>query len=209
MEKSDVTMLYLVRHGETDWSRDGNRYCGRTNVSLNATGLEQARQVGDALHDRPIATIYASPLDRAMATAQVIAMPHNLSVDPVTDLVEIDFGRWDGLQRSDIERNDFDQWSRWLNNPATTVAGHTGETANDVLNRTKPFFESLVRSHGGESIVIVAHNTLNRLVIAESLEMPLFKYRSLSQNCGAVTIAELTMHETRWISINQTRPDLV
>lgn len=206
MKGTESTRIYLVRHGETEWGRDGNRYCGRTDVPLNRTGLQQAGRVSSALGDVPLTAVYASPLERAVTTARSIAELHRIDVRPVDRMIEIDFGRWDGMRRDEIERDDSQHWSKWLRNPAETAAGHTGETATQAVERAMSSMESLASRHRGESIAIVAHNTLNRLLIAKSLGMPLANYRLLSQSYCGVSMAERSGATLRWITINETGP---
>src|SRR3954467_9265903 len=95
------TLLYLLRHGETDWNRDGNRYAGRTDVPLSDRGREQARAVATTLASVPFSAIYCSTLQRSRETAEIIAASHNLPVVADPRLIEIDFGTWEGLTRAE------------------------------------------------------------------------------------------------------------
>src|SRR3972149_4441032 len=81
--------LYLVRHGETDWNKEG-RVQGRSDQQLSTLGLCQAELLGEALRAAPIAAVYSSPLRRAWETAEGIARFHSLSVEPEEGLVEMD-----------------------------------------------------------------------------------------------------------------------
>ncbi len=91
------TTLILVRHGQTDWNRV-ERSRGRYDISLNSTGLEQARRIAQRLAKRwNPAAIYSSPLSRAIQTADAIALACNQKVMPEAGLTDIDYGAWQGM----------------------------------------------------------------------------------------------------------------
>ena len=87
--------FYYVRHGETDWNLQG-RMQGQTNIPLNETGREQARQAAGLLVDLPIVTMVASPLDRALETATIIQEMLNVPMDIIPDLQEVGCGQNEG-----------------------------------------------------------------------------------------------------------------
>ena len=93
-----TTRLFLVRHAETTLSVE-NRFAGSTDVLLSEKGREQARQLAHRLDDYPPAAIYASPMRRTVATAEILAAPHNVPVTTDPRLREIDHGHWEGLTR--------------------------------------------------------------------------------------------------------------
>lgn len=201
-----MTRIYLLRHGETEWNSAGNRYCGITDIALNETGRRQARLAGEALASSGITAVYCSPLQRSRDTASIIG--GLLALEPVADerLYELNFGSWEGLTRSEIEAADAEGWKAWLRNTDTARAGGTGDTGAEVAGRYRSFIQEQTRKRAGEeTLLIVGHNTANRLFIADSLGLPLEKYRSLMQsNCG---ISALDVHgpEDRvWMQINET-----
>lgn len=198
------TTVYLLRHGETDWGHDGDRYCGRTDVPLNALGRAQADRAAIALADIPLAAIYSSPLNRAVTTAGKLAEGRNISVIGADDLIEIDFGQWEGLTRPEIQARYPDAWCRWLEGPDQVHAGLDGETGDDCSTRGLSVVTTLAGCHDGNTIAVVGHNTLNRMLIARSLAMELRLYRSLTQsNCG-INIATIDGTTIQWVTINQT-----
>ena len=98
----EPTRLIAVRHGETAWNVD-TRIQGQLDIGLNATGVWQAQRAGAALADEPIGVVYASDLSRAWQTAQEIARPHGLAVQPEPGLRERAFGRFEGMSFAEIE----------------------------------------------------------------------------------------------------------
>ncbi|HWK56560.1 MAG TPA: histidine phosphatase family protein [Parapedobacter sp.] len=179
--------VYLLRHGETTYNADGNRYCGRTDAELTENGLAQAHRVASALQGIKIDAVYASPLARAYRTAE-IACGNRLPVVRETRLIELDFGAWEGKTRAEFVADDPTLWEAWNNDPATAAAGGTGDTALQVVERVDDFFAEMQRRHDGQTIVVVAHNGVNRLYLAYKLGMPLRNYRRLVQENSAITL---------------------
>lgn len=179
--------VYLLRHGETTYNADGNRYCGRTDAKLTETGIVQAQRVREMLRGTKIDAIYASPLERAYRTAE-IASDNRLPVVRESRLIELDFGAWEGKTRAEFVAEDPALWEAWNNDPGTAPAGGTGDTAMQVVQRVDDFFVEMQRRHDGQTIVVVAHNGVNRLYLAYKLGMPLRNYRCLVQENSAITL---------------------
>ena len=199
-----MTRFYLLRHGETAWNREGNRYCGRTDVPLSDAGREQARRAARALRDVPFAAVFGSPLQRSRETAAIVAATSGLPCRCDPRLAEIDFGGWEGKTRGEIERDDPDGWADWLRDPAGVAAGRTGETGRQVAARVDGFVRDTAAAFPDHAVLVVGHNTLNRLYIAASLEVPLRNYRRLVQGNAGITILDLDGEGARWVQINDT-----
>jgi broad specificity phosphatase PhoE len=105
-------------------------------------------------------------------------------------LIEIDFGTWEDLTRSEIQTTDAATWSAWRAAPET-AAGSTGETGRAAANRFKAFAVYLTQTHSGETVLAVGHNTLNRLFLADLLGMPLRNNPRLVQDNAGLTIVEI------------------
>lgn len=98
---SSTLRIYLVRHGETEWSRSG-RHTGRTELSLTPNGEEEARELGKHLRDIPFARVLASPLKRALQTCELAGLNQPCEIEP--DLAEWDYGDYEGLRSADIRK---------------------------------------------------------------------------------------------------------
>ncbi|MEC3878410.1 histidine phosphatase family protein [Parapedobacter sp. 10938] len=179
--------VYLLRHGETTYNADGNRYCGRTDAKLTENGLAQAQRVANALQGIKIDAVYASPLERAYRTAE-IAVGSQLPVTRDARLIELDFGAWEGKTRAEFVAESPALWEAWNDDPTTAPAGGTGDTAAQVVQRVDDFFAEMQRRHDGQTIVVVAHNGVNRLYLAHKLGMPLRNYRRIVQENSAITL---------------------
>src|SRR5690606_10889163 len=92
-----MVTICLLRHGETSFNADGNRYCGRTDVELTEKGISQAKRMYELLEGYDFDAVYSSPLQRAKKTAEIASgRVKNVLVDD--RLIEVDFGEWEGMQ---------------------------------------------------------------------------------------------------------------
>ena len=147
--------IYLVRHGETDWNRE-RRIQGSTDIPLNETGRAQARATGSLLARRRWSGIFASPLSRAMETAEIIADMVGLPAPlPVPAIVERNYGAAEGCTDEEID----------VLYPAdVNVPGR--EPREAVAQRVVPALVRLAEEHHGESIIVVAHGGVIATVLA-------------------------------------------
>ena len=149
-----VTLIYLVRHGETDWNRT-HRIQGSTDIPLNDTGRSQAARAGRLLARRSWDGIFASSLSRAMETATIIATELGLGTPtPVPAIVERHYGEAEGMTDRQISRNY----------PGTTpVPGR--ESRAEVAARVMPALLDLAESHSGQHLVVATHGAVIRTVL--------------------------------------------
>ena len=150
-----MTLLYLVRHGETDWNR-AHRIQGSTDIPLNGTGRQQAATTGVLLARRQWDGIYASPLSRALETANIIAEEARLGAPQIIDeLVERNYGTAEGMTGSEIDRRF---------PPGTEVPGR--ETREEVAARVLPALLRLAAEHPEQSLIVVSHGGVIRSILA-------------------------------------------
>lgn len=154
--------LLLVRHGETEWSASG-RHTGRTDVPLTPTGEAQARALAGPLGAyRPVRTL-TSPRARATHTARLAGCR---DVETLDDLVEWDYGDYEGLTREEIRRRD-PQWTVW------TTPSPGGETAEQVLARADRVLDTLGSDLARGDVLLVSHGHFSRVLAVRWLELPL------------------------------------
>ena len=178
--------VYLLRHGETQYNADGNRYCGRTDLALTQRGIGQAESVCRQLRDIAFESVYASPLLRARHTAQIASGINNVITDE--RLIEADFGNWEGKTKEEFINEEPALWNSWCDDPGKTKAGGTGETAMEVVKRVNEFFEWALTKHPAGNILVVGHNGINRFYLSWKLGMDLKNYRRIVQENSAVTM---------------------
>ncbi|MEO8962278.1 MAG: histidine phosphatase family protein [Ginsengibacter sp.] len=181
--------VYLLRHGETQYNADGNRYCGRTDIPLTNKGVSQAELVHEQLRRIDFDAVYSSPLQRALHTAQIASGKDEVITDE--RLTEFSFGKWEGKTKEEFIPEDPVLWDRWCNDPGTTNAGVTGETANEVVARVNNFYEFVLKQFPSGNILVVGHNGINRFYLAFKLSMQLKYYRRLVQQNSSITMFSL------------------
>lgn len=184
--------VYLLRHGETQYNADGNRYCGRTDVPLTAKGINQAALVNKQLIGMSFDAHYSSPLKRARHTAEIASGGKQVITDE--RLIEVDFGEWEGKTKEEFLAQNASLWHSWMEDPTHAQAGGTGETAQEVVSRVNNFYNTMIGKHPFGTILVVGHNGINRLYMAYKLGMSLKNYRRIVQENSSVTIFTLDIH---------------
>ena len=190
--------VYLLRHGQTAWNAEGNKYCGRTDVPLTQKGVEQARQAREQISNLSFDRIYASTLQRAYKTAEIVAGDQQVIRDE--RLIEVDFGWWEGKPKKEFIPERPSLWKNWMADPAVTQAGGTGETGQQLIDRVDDFFSDISPQKADRTVLVVAHNGVNRLYLAHKLGMPLGNYRKIVQENSTVSMftldkeAEIQLH---------------
>ena len=195
-----MTKIFLIRHAEAEGS---GRYLGRrSDPPLSERGRAQAKALAGQLAGEPLAAIYSSPLRRALETARAIAAPHRLPVETVADLVEMDFGLWDGLSYQEIEARDPEQLARWLANPLA-VAPPEGESLAEMSQRVINAFEATVARHPEKTVTIVTHGGPARVILCQVLGVPLAAHWRLHQDLASISRLELGEDGIVSYSLNQ------
>lgn len=162
-----TTRLYLIRHGATSLSAE-DRFAGSANVFLSDEGRSQAEHLAQRLADDNINAIYASPLDRTMETAGIIAKRHNIDPIPKDGIREINHGHWEGLSRNEVKERFPEEYEAWEEDPFI-FAPADGESGITVLARALPVIRELVVNHRDGNIVVVSHKATLRLIISSLL----------------------------------------
>jgi probable phosphoglycerate mutase len=170
-----ITRLYLVRHGATPLTME-DRFSGAENVDLSEEGHRQVLHLAVRLADDKITAIYASPLDRTMDTARILARPHKLNPVPKDGLREISHGHWEGLSRKEVEKQFPDEYTSWETDPFT-FAPEGGESGISVLARALPVIREIVVDHPGQNVLIVSHKATLRLILSSLLGFDVRGYR--------------------------------
>jgi probable phosphoglycerate mutase len=184
-----ATRVFIVRHGATVLSAE-DRFAGVTDVELSEEGREQARRLADRLSGEKIAAVYASPLDRTVETARILAAPHDLQVQTCDGFREISHGHWEGMKRREVEEKFPEEMAEWEKDPYT-FAPEGGESGLAVTARALPALIDLVRGHPGENILIVSHKATIRLLLSSLLGFDPRRYRdNLDQKPAALNIVD-------------------
>jgi probable phosphomutase (TIGR03848 family) len=164
-----MTVLLLIRHAETD--AVGNRITGwLPGVSLTARGQQQAIRLGERLSGVPLRAVYASPLERAIHTAEAAARPHNLQVRISEAVGEVRMGEWSGLSYRELDERP--EWRRFNQvRSMTRIPG--GELMVETQARMVGELDRLRAAHPDEVFAVVSHGDVIKAAIAYFAGMPL------------------------------------
>ena len=171
-----MTLLYLVRHGETEWSRSG-RHTSVTDLDLTPRGVEQARSLRDRLDPDGFGLVLASPRLRAQRTAALAGFEH---VETDDDLAEWHYGRYEGLTSAQI-RQRAPGWRVWFN------GCDGGESADDVRARLTRVV-ARVRASGVERAICFGHGHALRVLALAWLDFPVIFGQSFPLDVGSVSV---------------------
>ena len=176
--------LVLLRHGETEWSRDG-RHTGRTDVPLTTVGERDARQLAPRLAGFDLRLVLCSPLSRARRTAELAGL------DPVTDddLMEWDYGGYEGRTTREIREDVGDPG--WTVFGDGVVPGATpGETVEEVAARASRVLTRVAEPLRRGDVALVAHGHLLRILAATYLHQDARFGAQLLLDAGAVCVLD-------------------
>jgi len=186
---NDHTRVFLVRHGATILTAE-DRFAGATNVQLSDEGRGQAARLAERLRDTTIAAVYASPLDRTMETARILADPHGLQVKPCDGLREISHGHWEQMTRKEVDQKYPQEAEEWEKDPYT-FAPVGGESGLAVTARALPALMDILRAHPCQKILVVSHKATIRLLLSSLLGFDPRRYRdNLDQSPAALNIVD-------------------
>jgi ribonuclease H / adenosylcobalamin/alpha-ribazole phosphatase len=165
-----ATTTLLLRHGQTEMSAE-RRFAGRGDIPLTSAGLEQAAAVAARLAERGgIDAVLTSPLCRALRTAEIVADAADvpLAVDP--DLVETDFGDWEGLTFGEVLARWPDEMAAWQADVSAAPPG--GESFAAVAKRVNVALDRLLSERKGQTVVVVSHVTPIKTLVCRAVLAP-------------------------------------
>jgi len=184
-----MTRFWLIRHGEPAEEMRGRCY-GSTDAGLAETGRSQMAQAAEYLKTEPIAAIYTSPLSRAVESARILAGVLSRPIEIAADLREIDFGDFEGLTYDEIAVRYPDLYRKWMETP-TEVRFPNGESFSQMRGRVLGAFEAIQRERKEQTVAIVSHGGVNRILIAWALRMPDDCLFRLAQDYAAINLLEI------------------
>jgi probable phosphoglycerate mutase len=190
------TILYLIRHGETDWNLEG-RWQGHADVPLNAIGRRQAELVAGRLREEGprFDAIYSSDLSRAFQTAWTIGAALGVAVQLFPPLREIDLGTWSGLTRDDILERYPVEFA--LLEQGQDIPRGGAETRSALSKRVVEAVRALVAQHPGQTLALVGHGgSLKALLysVADAAQQVALD----AQHMGNTAISIITCDDDGW-----------
>ena len=183
-----MTTLYLVRHGQTAWNRE-EVFRGRADIPLNDTGRKEALLTGHYLERVKVDSIYSSPLSRAVETAEAIARYQGKEVQISQGLIDIDFGRWQGVSHEEVKERYGDLYRQWNDTPHL-VRFPRGESLEDVRGRVLRVIDEILRDHTDETLIMVSHRVVNKTMLCGLLGLDNSHFWQIGQDTGCINILE-------------------
>jgi len=176
---------------------------GRSNEDINDTGYTQAYNLSSRLASLPIASVYASPIQRAYTTAVILAEPHNLKVKALDDLSEIQLGDWQGLYLEEISQRWPELWKQWRTHPSRSTIPN-GESFKQVTERAIQAFETIAVAEQGRQAVIVTHEVIIKVLVARALGVSNSIYRRFEINNVSLSVIRVIDGKIRLVALNDT-----
>jgi broad specificity phosphatase PhoE len=208
------TLLYLLRHAATpaNLSSPPRLQGRRHDPPLAPVGVLQAEAARDRLAALPLHRCYCSPMLRAAQTAALVTTLHGLCPEPLEALAECDVGRWEGLDWQTVRYLDADAYALFQLDPA--AHGYPGgESLADVHRRAAPVLERFLARHPDESLLVVTHQVVLRVLLAGLLGLPLCRARELRFDNASLSVVSCDTDRTTVLAVNDTshladlRPD--
>jgi broad specificity phosphatase PhoE len=195
-----VTTILLARHGESDWNRT-KRWQGFADRPLTDLGRRQAMELAARLEEIELDAVYSSDLQRARATAEIVARSKHLDVQTVRDLREVDVGSWSGLTRAEAEARYPEAFARWLHGDE---GWEDGETYDQLGERVVRAVQRIAKERNGQRVLIVAHGGTIRAIHAAALGIDVHAYRRIQRVEPNATLSAVCVDDARLTELCRT-----
>jgi 2,3-bisphosphoglycerate-dependent phosphoglycerate mutase len=188
-----VTTILLARHGESDWNRS-QQWQGWADRPLTDLGRKQATELAARLAETDLDAVYASDLQRARETAEIVARSKGLDVVTTADLREVDVGSWVGMTRREAEARFPEGYRRWLNG---AEGWDDGETYEQMSRRVIRALLRVAEAHDGGRVLVVAHGGAVRAAHAAALGVDIHGYRRIQRVEPNATLSAVCFDQGR------------
>jgi phosphoserine phosphatase len=199
-----MTKILLTRHGHVEGIRP-ERFRGREPLDLTARGRAEASAVARRIADgtwQP-SKIYTSPMARCVETGAAIAKACGIAAEVCDDLNDIDYGAWQFKTFADAKKDNPDLFASWLATPHL-VRFPNGESLQDLAARSANALRFVLARHPDDTIVIVGHDSVNRALLLQPLDLPLSAYRRVAQDPCCLNEIDIDGEKTCILRLNET-----
>ncbi|WP_036479686.1 histidine phosphatase family protein [Myxosarcina sp. GI1] len=193
-----ATRVIIVRHGQSSYNAQ-QLIQGRCDESvLTERGIADAQTVGKTLQDISIDALYCSPLQRAKKTAEIIhaSLNNAPTLQPTDKLMEIDLPLWEKVSKQVAREKFADDYSKWKQLPHEFKMILEGGTEHypvlSLYEQARQFWQEVIPQHSGKTILIVAHNGINRCLIMSAIGMKCDRYHSIQQSNCCINVLNFT-----------------
>jgi probable phosphoglycerate mutase len=198
-----MTIILLVRHGHVEGITP-ECFRGRADLALTETGQRQAESLARRIASQwTPGSIHTSPLRRCVATGAAIARACGIPPEPLAGLNDLDYGAWQSLTYDDARAKDPDLFAAWFATPEL-VGFPDGESLQDVAARTASVLRFVLSRNEADTLVLVGHDSVNRVLLTQVLGMPLSAYWRIVQNPCCINEIEITGGSFRLRRMNDT-----
>ena len=178
------TRVILIRHGQTAWNKQ-EVFRGRADIPLDEVGLRQAEAVAEALAAEQITRVMTSPLSRAVKTAEALAASRQIVPVVMPAFIDMDFGEWEGQQHAVVREQFPELYAAWRDRPQE-VQFPGGEDLEAVRLRAGAALDELVEQYPGETMAIVSHRVVNKLIICHILGLDNSHFWQIKQDTACL-----------------------
>lgn len=200
--KTPMTQILLVRHAVNDFVKTGRLAGWTPEVHLNDDGIAQAVALGERLRETRIHAIYSSPLERTIETAEAIAAHHPaLEIRHEPGIGEVRYGDWQGQSIAALRMRKM--WQVVQETPSRAVFPN-GEAMREVQARAVSTIERLVIAHPRETIVIVSHADIIKMVVAHYMGAHLDMFQRFDISPASISIISLGFNRPFVVTVNDT-----
>ena len=194
--------LVVVRHGRTRWNLE-ERFRGRSELALDEVGMKQAETAGKSLARYQPRAIYASPLERAARTAEIIGQGLGLEAVALPQLIDMDFGDWTGLTLEEGARKDGQLYKLWQKAPhRARFPG--GEGLAEVRERVEAAVAMVREKHPEETVVLVSHKVVCKVLVLALLGLDNSRFWQVEQDLAAISVFDFRQGRASAQLINDT-----
>ncbi len=185
-------MIYLTRHGETDWNRKKIIQGWASSAPLNQTGRMQAHTIARYFDGKHLSYVVTSPIERAYQTARIIAHINKTKLFTDKNFKEIDYGNWSGKTGNEVKKLYPDEWKQFVSDPEN-FHFQKGEAIKKFYERTISGIEGINKE---DDVLIVTHSNPIRMIIAYILNIPIRNIYGIHiENC---TISGIRHKNNKW-----------
>lgn len=199
-----MTLLFLIRHGHTDWA-DRKLAGWLPDVHLNEAGVKQADALVERLAPVKFHALYSSPLERTLETAAPLARAREMKVIKVSDLGEVKYGDWQGKPLSQLSKKK--EWATVQHTPSL-MRFPNGESIREMQSRAVAVVERIAAENPRHTLALFSHGDVIKAIVAHFVGMPLDTFQRLVIAPASVTILAVGPSSPRLIRLNDSGPIL-
>ena len=198
-KKIGDSRIILIRHGETNWNKEG-RFQGQIDIPLNEKGKEQASRASKYLEKIEFTKAFSSSMARPYETAKIILENNNIKIEKIKSLVEISHGLWEGKLEEEIKRTWPEMLKDWHENPES-VTMPEGESIKQVSERSISAWDLICNSQKeNDTSLLVAHDAVNKTLICHILGLSYSDIWMIKQGNGGITVIDIFKNKNNVLS---------